>query len=1002
MWKKNEKLILERYNNYSKKQPKMIRSFPSFILYITSIFLFLSCQEHQTESKTEFQSSIAIQTVNNDFSSDENYTLEKQGHADSIATLLHKDAFYNLQDSGSFQEAISQYQESINIRKDILNKSDHFIDTLLRNKILEGIIRSYNNIGQCYAALGENKKAIEALQICIQRLDEFEETWKQQRFERKAWAYQTLGQVYLKDQDIHTTLRAFQKSIYYSKLENNWGDVADVLNDISWLYIIWREPDSIINYASKALEIYDSLDRQFSFANTEINLGVGYEYKKNYDDARATLLSAHTYFKEDSLKYIEYLSIIHHNLGKLEMLSRNYEVAIKEINLAIEINSNRSRNSRIVQKLGNNYKVKSSIFLELGQLDSAYVYYTKAIQYFLESSSIHLAPDEQISEALLNNSQKMVFNSISILEALHGRIQTLAAMGKREESASRYAKLINLVIHTRQNFNDNASKIQLASIVKKIYEGAISNSYALQDFEQAFAYAEGSKVFTLLEGIRHNKAFEATVNDEDLQKTAQELRERIAQLEMEYSKEKDQAQRIQLSEELKIAQQEQIQLVELLKKDEAYRKMVEDIQPLSVKQIQKAVLAKDQTMIEYFVGENQTYIFTIPKKGTIRVDTVLLSQDTLGKWADALWNGIYFSNKHSQWKELPPAVQEQYTAENFKNHFAEQYANFGFKIYKSLVKPALTHIKKGNRLVIIPDNRLSYTPFDALLQETPQNIKAYHAYKYLANDYHISYCYSATLLHEMRSAKTKNGKGKILAFAPAFAGKNNSYKRLNFGALKYAKKEVEELQSIFGENCVPFFGPEATKDTFLKVIEEQAFDHIHLSTHGKANDHDPNYSFISFTQINPDSVDENQLLYLRDLYTLRLPVKTVVLSACETNQGILKHGEGIMNFTRGLSYAGAQCVLSTLWSVTDKDTKELVVEFYKNLKAGMSKDEALTTAKQSLWENSETLHPYYWAGMIPIGSMEDGTTGMDYRYFALAGILVFILLLLFRRRQQIA
>ena len=214
---------------------------------------------------------------------------------------------------------------------------------------------------------------------------------------------------------------------------------------------------------------------------------------------------------------------------------------------------------------------------------------------------------------------------------------------------------------------------------------------------------------------------------------------------------------------------------------------------------------------------------------------------------------------------------------------------------------------------------------------------------------------------------------------------------------------METLKSLFQEDCVPYFDREATLDNFIKNIQEGAFDHVHLSTHGKANQRDPNYSFISFSQSDPDTVDNGQLLYVRDLYRMRLPVKTVVLSACETNRGIIQHGEGIMSFTRGLSYAGVQSVLSTLWSVTDKDTKDLMVHFYTNLKAGMTKDEALTKAKKSLWKNSETLHPYYWAGMIPIGSMQDRPARSNMIYFIIGGLILSLLMLLVsRRRKQFA
>lgn len=53
--------------------------------------------------------------------------------------------------------------------------------------------------------------------------------------------------------------------------------------------------------------------------------------------------------------------------------------------------------------------------------------------------------------------------------------------------------------------------------------------------------------------------------------------------------------------------------------------------------------------------------------------------------------------------------------------------------------------------------------------------------------------------------------------------------------------------------------------------------------------------------------------------------------------------------------------------------KNLTVLFYQHLKAGKTKDEALRQAKLDYLEKykgtGETVHPFFWAGMIGIGDM---------------------------------
>ena len=111
---------------------------------------------------------------------------------------------------------------------------------------------------------------------------------------------------------------------------------------------------------------------------------------------------------------------------------------------------------------------------------------------------------------------------------------------------------------------------------------------------------------------------------------------------------------------------------------------------------------------------------------------------------------------------------------------------------------------------------------------------------------------------------------------------------------------------------------------------------------------------------------------MRDIYNLSLNADLVVLSACETGIGELKRGEGIISLARAFAYAGAKSIVTTLWSVDDARTKDLMVFFYRNLLQGMPKDEALARARSDYFEKYKgaNAHPYFWAGFVGIGDME--------------------------------
>ncbi len=92
----------------------------------------------------------------------------------------------------------------------------------------------------------------------------------------------------------------------------------------------------------------------------------------------------------------------------------------------------------------------------------------------------------------------------------------------------------------------------------------------------------------------------------------------------------------------------------------------------------------------------------------------------------------------------------------------------------------------------------------------------------------------------------------------------------------------------------------------------------------------------------------------------------VVLSACETGRGDVSHlGQGVYGLRRAVMVAGAETLLTSLWKVDDKATRDLMERYYKNLLKGRSRSDAMREAALHLRKGRS--HPYYWAPFIPIG-----------------------------------
>ena len=90
----------------------------------------------------------------------------------------------------------------------------------------------------------------------------------------------------------------------------------------------------------------------------------------------------------------------------------------------------------------------------------------------------------------------------------------------------------------------------------------------------------------------------------------------------------------------------------------------------------------------------------------------------------------------------------------------------------------------------------------------------------------------------------------------------------------------------------------------------------------------------------------------------------VVLSACSTGAGKVEKGEGVLSLSKAFTATGTASVIHSLWKVPDDASSYIMVEFYKNLRLGQRKDEALINAKTLYLEDesipeSQKTHRYY-------------------------------------------
>ncbi|MGV7106646.1 CHAT domain-containing protein [Flavobacterium sp. U410] len=295
----------------------------------------------------------------------------------------------------------------------------------------------------------------------------------------------------------------------------------------------------------------------------------------------------------------------------------------------------------------------------------------------------------------------------------------------------------------------------------------------------------------------------------------------------------------------------------------------------------------------------------------------------------------------------------------------------------SLVKEQTTQLKsilfpkelQTEKLAIIPDNFLNYIPFEAVLNTSPKDsFKA------------ISYYYSFPMWLLSKKQGTNKTKLALASFAPNY-DENTWFNNQKVQNLPFAQQESEAICTLF--NGTSFQNEKATKENFLNT--NQSFNVYHFAMHSFLYEDDFSQSYLLFSN--------NQPLYFSELYNYYIPADLLVLSACDTGNGELVKGEGIMSLARAFTYAGVKSSVVSLWQVPDKETSEIMILFYENLKNGMPKDEALALAKQEfIQQNPLKNHPYFWAGFIINGDVAPiCEPNFSYWYWILGGLAVLIL-----------
>ncbi|XP_066015434.1 tetratricopeptide repeat protein 28-like [Pocillopora verrucosa] len=274
------------------------------------------------------------------------------------------------------------------------------------------------------------------------------------------------------------------------------------------------------------------------------------------------------------------------------------------------------------------------------------------------------------------------------------------------------------------------------------------------------------------------------------------------------------------------------------------------------------------------------------------------------------------------------------------------------KLHDIIVTPIADLIEGNDEITIVPEGPFCLVPY-AALQDSNSS--------YLSDSFRIRVLPSLTTLQLIHDcpADFHMKTGALLVGDPCF--NDIIYEGRRLMQLPGARKEVEMIGRIL--NVSPLTGEMATKDAVLKRISSVAL--VHIAAHGKMETGEvilaPNTA-----RDNPQPLEKDYLLTMKDVIESGLRARLVVLSCCHTARGEVM-AEGVVGMARALLGAGARSVVVTLWAIGDEGTLEFMSFFYDALSKGKKASEALNQAMKCTREIEKFKEVIYWAPFVLIG-----------------------------------
>jgi len=623
-------------------------------------------------------------------------------------------------------------------------------------------------------------------------------------------------------------------------------------------------------------------------------------------------------------------------------------------------------------------------YYELGEYKKAKEYYKKALNIARDFNAkgdegfyiFKLAlVEEKMGKAALalkNFSQTLrlaqeasSYELIWQTEYQMGRI--LEGQCRKEEAFERYVNAIDVIERIRGRLSRGEYRLRYMAGKLQVYEKAVLLAYRMGKKKEAFAIVQKAKSRVLLD-LLGTRMVALTDKDRELAERERLLQIKINALTEIISSEEAKPEKLQSrklkrwKEELQKALREHEKVLAKIKRTNPHLASLTTASTVSISDVQR-LLRPDEAFVEYFVTDKKTLFWAITNS-TVRTFEIPYGRKNLNKLVSRIYQNISSS--------FVPSVSELNRA------------------YTILLRPVIRYFGNRKYLIIAPHDKLYLLPFEVFVVDKGKPI-------YVVDRWFVSYYPSGSILVLNRKYQEKKPQPRKPLFAigdPVFSPDDERYveKKKEYKLAMVTKKRNALSRRIWGGKMIEFkripntgkevkaigrllgvseksgdikTGVKATERE-VKKIDHTKYKYEHYATHGVLKGDIPGLRepalVLSLPNLNDPVLDEG-FLTMSEIFGLKTNAEMVVLSACTTALGEEVPGEGLVGLTRAFMYAGTPSVVASLWSVDDPATAKLMTSYYRYLKQGRDKAQALSLAKREL-RRKGYYNPFYWAPFI--------------------------------------